>query len=39
MEFFMKANLFSGSKSRPLPDLSREEFMAMLESIGKAAVR
>jgi hypothetical protein len=31
----MKQNLFSGPKSEPKPDLSREEFVAELASIGR----
>jgi hypothetical protein len=31
----MKQNLFSGGKSKPRPDLSREEFAKELAAIGK----
>jgi hypothetical protein len=31
----MKQNLFSGLKSKPTPDLTREEFARELEQIGK----
>ncbi len=35
----MKQNLFSGPKSKPKPDLTREEFLKELEGIGKADVQ
>lgn len=31
----MKQNLFSGPKSKPKPDLSREDFARELAAIGK----
>jgi hypothetical protein len=31
----LKQNLFSGRKSKPTPDLSREEFAREMEEIGK----
>jgi hypothetical protein len=32
---FMKQNLFSGGKSKPIADLTREEFMEELASVGR----